>query len=67
MNINSTLKVGVLGFGGLGQAAARILIHKQEMTWVAAADLQGYSYREKGLDTDRAITIYNEKGSVGYY
>ncbi|WP_267383664.1 (S)-8-amino-7-oxononanoate synthase BioU [Cyanobacterium sp. uoEpiScrs1] len=66
MNINSALKVGVLGFGGLGQAAARILTPKQEMTWVAAADLKGYSYCERGLDPDKLISTYHEKGSIGY-
>lgn len=62
MNINSALKVEVLGFGGLGQAAARILTPKQEMTWVAAADLKGYAYCERGLDPEQVISTYHEKG-----
>ena len=37
------MKVGVLGFGGLGQAAARVLAAKREMAWVAAADQKGYA------------------------
>ena len=35
--VASAIKVGVLGFGGLGQAAARVLAPKREMAWVAAA------------------------------
>ncbi len=47
--LNNPIKVGVLGFGGLGQAAARILAPKGEMLWVAAADRKGYAYNEQGL------------------
>jgi lactate dehydrogenase-like 2-hydroxyacid dehydrogenase len=36
--INQPIRVGVLGYGGLGQAAARVLAPKGEMLWVAAAD-----------------------------
>ncbi len=66
MKMNSTIKVGILGFGGLGQAAARILNPKQEMTWVATADLKGYAYCETGLDPDQAIAAYYDQGSIGY-
>ncbi|MGK7949265.1 MAG: saccharopine dehydrogenase-like oxidoreductase [Xenococcaceae cyanobacterium] len=64
--INSPIKVGVLGFGGLGQAAARVLAPKGEMVWVAAADRKGYAYNLTGLDVDRAIAAYQTKGSLGY-
>lgn len=37
-NILSAIRIGVLGFGGLGQAAAKVLAAKQEMVLVAAAD-----------------------------
>jgi NAD(P)-dependent dehydrogenase (short-subunit alcohol dehydrogenase family) len=60
------IKVGVLGFGGLGQAAAKILAGKQEMTLVAAADHKGYVYSPTGLDIDAAISAYHEHNSVGY-
>lgn len=60
------IRVGVLGFGGLGQAAARILATKQEMTLVATADHKGYVYQSAGLDIERAISTYNEHNSVGY-
>ena len=62
----SLIKVGVLGFGGLGQAAARILAPKQELLWVAAADRQGYAYDDKGLDPDGCINAYRQQGSLGY-
>ena len=62
----SPIRVGVLGFGGLGQAAARILATKQEMTLVAAADQKGYVYNGSGLDIDAAISTYQQQHSVGY-
>lgn len=64
--INSPLKVGVLGFGGLGQAAARVLAPKGEMLWVAAADKKGYTYNRSGLNPDTAIKSYRQQGSLGY-
>jgi len=60
------MKVGVLGFGGLGQAAAKLLEPKGEMIFVAAADQNGYAYNPQGLDTPSAIRIYQEHGSIGY-
>ena len=60
------IKVGVLGFGGLGQAAARILASKGEMTLVAAADQKGYAYNPEGLDLKTAIDTYRDRQSVGY-
>jgi len=64
--INKPIRVGILGFGGLGQAAARVLAGKQEMIWVAAADKQGWAYNGTGLDCDRAIAMYHNQGSLGY-
>lgn len=60
------MRVGVLGFGGLGQAASRVLAPKQEMQWVAAADQKGYVYQPTGLDPDRCIHTYQTQGSLGY-
>lgn len=60
------IKVGVMGFGGLGQAAARILDLKGEMTLVAAADQKGYAYSPTGLNLNTAICTYNNRHSVGY-
>lgn len=63
--MTNPIKVGVLGFGGLGQAAARVLSPKQEMVWVAAADQKGYAYHDQGLDPDTCITTYRTHGSLG--
>lgn len=60
------IRVGVLGFGGLGQAAAKVLAQKQEMVLVAAADHQGYIYDAAGLDVDTCVQVYQQRGSVGY-
>jgi len=60
------IKVGVLGFGGLGQAAARILQPKSQMRLVAVADQKGYAYNPEGLNPDTLIPIYHQQGSSGY-
>ncbi len=60
------IRVGVLGFGGLGQAAARVLAPKQEMIWVAAADQKGFAYDPSGLNPDACIQTYHAHGSLGY-
>lgn len=62
----SAIRVGILGFGGLGQAATRVLYPKQEMIWVAAADQKGYAYDANGLNADRCINVYKSQGSLGY-
>lgn len=64
--INAPYLVGVLGFGGLGQAAASVLAPKKEMLWVAAADKKGYAYNQTGLNPHLAIDSYHKQGSVGY-
>lgn len=61
-----TLKVGILGFGGLGQAAAKLLNAKQEMQLVVAADKEGFAYAPQGLNATDAIATYQTKGSLGY-
>lgn len=60
------IRVGVLGFGGLGQAAARVLAPKQEMRWVAAADLKGHAYASDGLNLKTSLAAYESQGSLGY-
>jgi hypothetical protein len=66
MNIDRTINVGVLGFGGLGQAAARLLAQKQEMRWVAAVDQKGCAYSAAGLPLEEAIATCQQQGSLGY-
>lgn len=63
---SSPMRVGILGFGGLGQAATAVLAPKQEMLWVAAADQKGYAYSPTGLNRDRCISVYRDQGSLGY-
>ncbi|NET25317.1 saccharopine dehydrogenase-like oxidoreductase [Okeania sp. SIO1I7] len=63
---NNPIHIGVLGFGGLGQAAARVLTPKQEMLLVAAADQKGYAYNTQGLNPDQCMTMYNTQGSLGH-
>jgi hypothetical protein len=64
--INQPIRVGVLGYGGLGQAAARLLAPKREMLWVAAADQKGYAYAPEGLNSQKCEAIYKSQGSLGY-
>lgn len=65
-HLQPAVRVGVLGFGGLGQAAAKVLAGKREMILVAAADQKGYAYSTEGLNTDACIKTYQSQGSVGY-
>lgn len=62
----TAIAVGVLGFGGLGQAAAQVLAPKSEMSLVAAADKQGFSYSPEGLDIEVCMAAYRDRGSIGY-
>lgn len=66
ISINQPIRVGVLGYGGLGQAAARLLAPKREMLWVAAADQKGCAYAAEGLNSKQCEAIYKERGSLGY-
>lgn len=65
-SIVNPIRVGVLGFGGLGQAAARILAGKRELNLVAVADRQGYVYDSTGLNIEATISTYRDRQSVGY-
>ncbi len=60
------IKVGILGFGGLGQAAIKLLSSKQEMLCVALADQKGYVYAPEGINAADAIATYEKFGSVGH-
>ncbi|WP_008313814.1 hypothetical protein [Leptolyngbya sp. PCC 6406] len=63
---SAPIAVGILGFGGLGQAAAQVLATKGEMRLVAAADKQGYAYNPAGLEGITCAAVYQRQGSVGY-
>lgn len=63
---STPMRVGILGFGGLGQAAARVIAPKREMQLVAVADLKGYAYASGGLDLNNCLAAYQSQGSVGY-
>ncbi len=60
------IRVGILGFGGLGQAASKLLAFKREMQLVAIADRSGFAYHEQGIDHEQAIASYHQQGSVAY-
>jgi hypothetical protein len=65
-NFSKAIRIGVLGFGGLGQAAAKVLAPKREMILVAAADNKGYAYATEGLNAEECIATYQSQGTVGY-
>lgn len=44
------IRIGVLGAGGLGKAAAKIIGMKQEMKLVAICDKSGYLFEQNGID-----------------
>lgn len=44
------MRIGVLGAGGLGKAAAKIIGIKQEMKLVAICDKSGYLFEQNGID-----------------
>ncbi|WP_218081996.1 saccharopine dehydrogenase-like oxidoreductase [Anthocerotibacter panamensis] len=58
------IRVGVLGFGGLGQAAAMVLAPKQQMRLVAVADRGGWAYNPSGLPLAELLSAAKTKGTV---
>ena len=58
------IRLAVLGAGGLGKSAARIISMKKELRLVAICDSLGFSYREKGLDTEEILRLGSHQ-SVG--
>ncbi len=57
---SSIIRVAVLGAGGLGKIAARIVGMKKNLELVAICDSHGYAYCEKGLDGE---LIYRLQGT----
>jgi len=60
------IQVGILGFGGLGQAASRVLALKTEMKLTAIADQKGYAHNSQGLNADASIAACHAHGSIGH-
>ena len=60
------IQVGILGFGGLGQAASRVLALKTEMKLTAIADQKGYAHSPQGLNADASIAACHAHGSIGH-
>lgn len=51
------IKIAVLGAGGLGKSAAKIIGIKQEMKLVAICDKSGYAFNQNGLDASHIEKI----------
>ncbi|MEN9214121.1 MAG: hypothetical protein Q6K12_02680 [Gloeomargarita sp. DG_1_6_bins_138] len=64
---NQPLTLGILGYGGLGQAMARLVARRQQVRWVAVADRKGYAVHPDGLNPSRCQRLVQERGSVGYW
>lgn len=63
--LNRTVKVAVLGFGGLGRGMARLLPQRPDFTLVAVADRQGYCFDGNGLDTEALSGLTSPAGYPG--
>jgi hypothetical protein len=64
LRTNAPIRVAVLGAGGLGQAAARVLASKRQMTLVAIADSKGLAFDPRGLDVPAVLLASEDKGTV---
>ncbi|MBE7560159.1 saccharopine dehydrogenase-like oxidoreductase [bacterium] len=53
------IRIAVVGAGGLGRAALRLLAHKQEAKVVALCDRGGYAFCSKGFDAETATALEN--------
>ena len=55
--MTDVMRVGVLGAGGLGKAAARIIGMKRELKLVAICDSRGFAFDEDGLNCQAIATL----------
>ncbi|CAG0985109.1 hypothetical protein METP3_02307 [Methanosarcinales archaeon] len=62
-NRNETANIAVLGAGGLGMAAAKMLAMKKEMRLAAIADKTGYIIDPRGIDP--ALLETKKPGEIG--
>ena len=51
------MNIAVLGAGGLGKAAARIIEQKKEVTIIATCDKKGYLIDEKGIEEKKIYSL----------
>jgi hypothetical protein len=56
-NSRSVIRIGILGAGGLGKAAAAILSKKEEMRLVAICDRGGVLHTEEGIESERVVNL----------
>lgn len=54
------MKIAILGAGGLGKSAARLIEHKKEVKIVAACDKKGYVIDEKGIKPKKIYSLKKE-------
>jgi len=57
------MKIAVIGAGGLGKSAARIIEQKKEVEIVATCDEKGYLIDENGIDPKK-IYLLNKEDSI---
>ncbi|MBI5416883.1 saccharopine dehydrogenase-like oxidoreductase [Candidatus Poribacteria bacterium] len=55
--MDKKIRVAVLGAGGLGKGAARIISLKKELSLVAICDSSGYAYNAKGLNCKGIVNL----------
>jgi len=61
------MKIAILGAGGLGKSAARIIEQKKEVEIVATCDKEGYLIDESGIDPKKIYSLSKESSidSIG--
>jgi len=62
--MNRELRIGVLGAGGLGRNAARVIVMKEGVRLVALCDRKGFAFAEGGIAPE-AIEALEPAQSVG--
>ena len=55
------MNIAILGAGGLGKSAARIIEHKKEVKIVAVCDKKGYVIDEKGIKPKKIYSLSKEE------
>ena len=59
------MNIAILGAGGLGKSAARLIEHKKEVKIVAACDKRGYIIDEKGIKPKKIYSLSKEESVAG--